>query len=373
MRKPFLLYQRGPIFYYRLQREKTFHSTGKTSERAAREYVRKILELPAESHTTLGRFAEGFFSTDSAWIARQHAKGRPFGEATAAGRRRLMEKYILPRFHARTLTDLSKAEIEKWLISLPLSNQTRNHILYTFRIVLRDAVDSGAAPYSVLERVEPFGKDFRARDVFSAAELRKLFPAGPLVSIWGRERTACLFLLLATTGIRSGEARALRWGRILWGEHAILVDSAARAWSGDVGEISAKKGGSRIVPMHPRLEEMLLTWREQTAWIDPEDFIFSGTARGTPISSATVTHSLAPALKKAGIDRGDRVLVVHSFRHTFNTAMRRQLPEEVLHKLTGHHSDAMSDRYDHPNFKDRIIAIEPARGAVERLLDWRIE
>lgn len=369
MRAPFILYRRGKIFYYRLPREKTFHSTGKTSERAAREHVRKIMQLPAESNVRLGTFAKGFFSPDSPWIARQHAKGRPFGEATRAGRARHLAEYILPRFHDLILTDLSKAEIEKWLISLPLSNQTRNHILYTFRIVLRDAVDSGAAPYSVLERVEPFGKDFRPRDVFSAAELRKLFPAGPLAPIWGKERTGCLFLLLATTGIRSGEARALRWVKILWGDHAILVDSAARAWSGDVGPISAKKGGSRIVPMHPRLETLLLAWREGMAWNEQEDFVFPGATRGTPVSSATVTHALAPALKRAGIDRGDRVLVVHSFRHTFNTALRRQLPDDVLHRLTGHHSAEMSDRYDHPGIEAKVRELEPARAVVAELLD----
>jgi len=368
MKRPYLLTRRGRFWYYKLRTESTFHTTREMSRAKAEDYANRQIEQPTGYDPTLNRFAAGFFDTGSPWIARQHAKGRPFGEATASGRRRHLSERILPKFGARQLSELTKAEIEKWLVGLQLSNQTRNHILYTFRIILRDAVDAGALVRSPLERVEPFGKDFRPRDVFSVAELRKLFPEGDLAQIWGRQRTACLFLLLATTGIRSGEARALRWGKILWDDHAILVDSAARAWSGDIGEISSKKGGSKIVLMHPRLEVEFRTWQEKDVWGDPEDFIFSGPRRGAPISSAMVTHSLAPALRRAGIDRGERMLVVHSFRHTFNTAMRRQLPEALLHRLTGHHSSEMSERYDHPAIEQQIKELEPARDVVEGLL-----
>ena len=63
-------------------------------------------------------------------------------------------------------------DIECWLIGLNLSNQTKNHILYSFRIVLKDAELAGKIPANPLEKIEPMGKDAQRRDVFSIEELR---------------------------------------------------------------------------------------------------------------------------------------------------------------------------------------------------------
>jgi hypothetical protein len=40
----------------------------------------------------------------------------------------------------------------------------------------------------------------------------------------------------------------------------------------------------------------------------------------------------------------------------------------MLRSLTGHHSEAMTDRYDHPEMKVLVGEFEPARQAVEGLL-----
>jgi hypothetical protein len=45
--------------------------------------------------------------------------------------------------------------------------------------------------------------------------------------------------------------------------------------------------------------------------------------------------------------------------------MRRLVPEETLRLIMGHHSERMTDLYDHPELKAQLAALEPARDAIE--------
>lgn len=101
--------------------------------------------------------------------------------------------YILPKFGNRVLSSPNRIEIENWLIDLTKStskekvqkntpkvqssNQTKNHILYTFRIVLREAEREALIPYNCLATVESLTVNAKPRDIFTKDELTKLFPA----------------------------------------------------------------------------------------------------------------------------------------------------------------------------------------------------
>jgi len=166
-------------------------STGATSrtraELRAQETLEKRKEQSPEAWRTLSDFAKGFFDwKTSSWIRRQHAKGRRFSEAVAKERQSLLDNYILPRFGARRVADLDQKSIEDWIAGLSLSGQSRNHILYTFRIVLREAKLAGLVKVNVLADAEAFGIDPKRRDVFTLAELHALFPDddSKLLEIW---------------------------------------------------------------------------------------------------------------------------------------------------------------------------------------------
>ncbi len=95
--------------------------------------------------------------------------------------------------------------------------------------------------------------------------------------------------------------------------------------------------------------------------------VFYGADARTPISVATVSKQLKPALVKSGIDRGNRNLVVHSFRHTYNTYARKILPGELLRQLVGHQSEAMTNRYDQASVNDKLDAIADSKKLIEQL------
>ena len=78
---------------------------------------------------------------------------------------------------------MNRVEIENWLIALTnhktkakLSNQTKNHILYTFRIILKEAERERIVPFNCLATVEALANSAKERGVFSKDELGKLFP-----------------------------------------------------------------------------------------------------------------------------------------------------------------------------------------------------
>lgn len=383
MKKPIIFKKRGRIWYFRRAGELTFHSTHCTTEAARDIYIDELKEKETKEAgkapaVTLEDFAAGFFRWGlSLWIKRQHAKGRSFGKAQAQNRQNHLDGYILPRFGKATLSEITKPDIEDWLVTLPLSNGTKNHLMYSLRIVLREAKARKLITDNPLQEPEPLGKTSKARDVFSLAELRLLFPPGHLAQIWHSQAKGALFMILASTGIRSGEARALAWRQVLWTDRALLVDRCVNK-AGEIAPISDKKGGSKIVLIPSRTLDELRAWQNMSLWREPEDFVFSGETRGHPLGSAAITHALAPAIRrinrvaeKAGlplpINVANRVLTVHGFRYGFNTAMRRLLPEQTLRLLMGHHSERMTDLYDHPQIEAQLATLEPARGPVEEM------
>jgi len=378
MKRPYLLMKRAQFWYFKLPEDTAYHSTGLRSRAAAEAWVLSRISGEDREAAKLADFAEGFFKWDGDYASRQRAKGRRFGKANALARQRHLEQYILPAFGRRPLGSLTRPAIETWLLGLPLANQTRNHILYTFRIVLREAVDAGLLAASPLARVEPLGRNTRARDVFTAAELRALFPRGPLAAVWGSRRTGTLFILLASTGIRSGEARALRWRDVLLDQRVAIVENTCIGGTTEIGPISAQKGGSKVAILPERTAAELEGWRKKSLWREPDDLVFPGRARGVPLGAATVSHALPRAIARlareaaergstAPVVVGGRNLVVHSFRHTWITAMRRLLPQDTLQRLTGHHSSQVTDLYDHPRLEQLLPQLEPARDAVEQL------
>ncbi len=318
------------------------------------------MSLGDQKPVTFGEFAKDFFDWElSDWIKRQHAKGRRFSRSVARSRQGHVARYLIPKWGDRLLSDLNLGEIENWIVSLPLANQTKNHILYTIRIILREAKLRNFIQVNPLAEMEPLGKQHQQRDIFTIDELGKLFPedANELVRIWGDAEHATAFLLLASTGLRSGELRGLQWhhiirGKVLYIQQAVKDDET-------IGP--TKTFRPRVAWLFPRARSVLDWWKEQSPWTEPEDYIFPGFRRDKPLNRANLSRSLPGALRRAGLEAEERVWVVHSFRHTYNTMMRKILPEEILRDMTGHRDSRMTDAYDHPSVEDLLLKLEDTR------------
>jgi integrase len=374
MRRPFYLYRRKTadpkrstyyVQYLQDGKRQTAISTGCTTRAQAEAWARARIAKGAPLQPTLEEYATGFFDEGSSWVTRQREKGRRFSVAIRKARSSHLSKHILPQFGKRRLTEIMKRDVESWLAGLAVGNSMRNQVLFSLRIILRDAVDAGILYANPLERFEMFGSDAIERDPFTLAELGKLFPDAieGLLKVWGDAEIATAFTLLATTGIRSGEVRALRWANVLKDDRALYIDSSCKTHEGDrIG--TTKSGDARVVLLPAKAREALQWWRGASLWTEPGDLLFRG-QDGRPRPQQWLQRAFRPALKAAKVEVGDRVLVIHSFRHTYNSMMRSVLPEAILRAMTGHKSEAMTAHYDHPGPEELLHRVEGAAGLLE--------
>ena len=370
-------------FYYWRGSKRIVRSTGKTVKWQAEQEAEKFFKDRAGSNATLKEFTKDFFVWGRCrWIEKQHKRDHSFSPSVAKQRRSHLDNYILPKWGDYLLRELHEPDIDDWLLSLntadkisesneekrPLSNQTKNHILFTFRIVMREAENRGFIDHSPVDKVKPLGEKRKKRDIFTLEDLRLLFPDedNKLLHIWRSWKHAALYCILAGTGIRSGEVRALQIQHIR-PDRWIVINQAVKD-DGTVGTTKTKT--DRVVYLPPKAWQLLRTWLAELPFKDQEDYIFIGNQRGRPISKRTVSMYFHGVLERAEIKIEGRNLVPHSFRHTWNTYMRRLLPEETLRAYTGHQSEQMTDNYDHPTVDDRIKKLSGTQKLIEKGLSF---
>lgn len=360
--RPYTLLRRGEVWYYLLRGERTRHSTGETSKKKAGEYVDRIIGAPRGARLTLSEFADGFYREGSDFLTRQRSKGRSMGPHAAADRQAHLDRWILPSLGKTALSELTPVTIERWLSGIQRSNQTRNHILISLRMILRDARRSGLIVHNPADDVEAFGKVYRHRDALSLEELALLFPPAreDLVRIWGSARQAVAYLLMATTGMRIGEVCALRWEHVRFDIPAVLIVRAIKR-DGSIGPPKNGKPRSALLPA--RTVELLKWWKGATPY--PE-YVVQG-LHGGHGNPAALAHAWGTAVVRAGIAVGGRFLGAHALRHTYETRLRGLMPDDSLRYMLGHQSIAMSERYDQATPEERVLRIVGQKAVLDGL------
>jgi integrase len=266
------------------------------AERAALQIVHTIpRKIP-----TLQEYAGAFFDWQkSTFIKRQHAKGRSFNRHWAQELQGLLDTYVFPRFGSARLDAIIGPSVENWLIDLEkLSNQSRNHILLALRPIFKEAKRERLIDRNPQEDIEQMARKGCKRDIFSIPEIRLLFPSDPaeLLKVWGQPKYAALYLTMATTGIREGEARALKWKHVLssgW----IVVERAVKV-DGTIGALKKRErtGEPRVVALPARTRETLSWWNVQSEHGAPDDLVFFGDRADHPLNTRTFQKILARAL-----------------------------------------------------------------------------
>jgi len=186
--------------------------------------------------------------------------------------------------------------IENWLAGLALAKQTKNQLLYTLRTVLRGAEAEKLIAVDPLVKAEALGRNHRSRDVLTMDELRKLFPGNEtkLLEVWKKREYVALFVTMASTGIRCGEAQALA-GQHLLPKGWLLVERATKM-GGKMGE--TKTGERRAIGIPVRTRTALAWWRTESPFKKPEDLILYGTAADEPLNVRTVADLFPGVLQR---------------------------------------------------------------------------
>jgi integrase len=165
-----------------------------------------------------------------------------------------------------------------------------------------------------------------------------------------------LILLLAYTGIRWGEAAALRVGRINLASRRVRIASTFYEVGGVLHEGPPKTGKRRTVPLPASL---VAEFEKLTDKRGESDLVFT-TARGQALRANNWrTREFASAVKAA--DLGMDGLTPHKLRHTAaSLAIAAGADVKVIQTMLGHANAAMTlDTYGHL-FPDRLDEVASA-------------
>ena len=247
---------------------------------AAEQGAAKLPEVP-----TLNEYAKGFYAPDLDYLKRQAQKKRSLNAHWAHSLQAMIDKYVLPRWGNTRLDAINTVEVETWLITLELSTQAKRHMPYGLRTILRQATRARIILQNPLQETEAPVKDGRTRYIFSLDEYQLLFPSTRegLLSVWKYPKYAALFLTMATSGIREGEAQALELRHVLpngW----LIVERAVKE-DGTIG--TPKNGKSRVAMIPARAAAALEWWHGESLFTAPEDLVFYGTAADKWINRQT--------------------------------------------------------------------------------------
>jgi integrase len=156
-----------------------------------------------------------------------------------------------------------------------------------------------------------------------------------------------LVLLLITTGLRIGEATALRWEQV---RESVATISCTNYKGTEVDPKT--RGSNRTVPVLPEVLARL-GMRQRTGLVFPSRR--GGLHRGSPLRSV-----LTKACAAAGVPR----VTTHGLRRTFNNEARRRGAREVLKSITGHTTDAMVEKYSLVGEAEKAELSRAVAGAV---------
>jgi integrase len=290
------------------------------------------------------------------WLADVTAEGS-IKPRTIESYRQLFNYHIAPTLGATRLRDLRRAHV-KALLKVKreqaiktqkkpaadpdvtrdpprkLSKNTVRLIRACLSVILAEAVDDGlidSNPATLPTRrrgkrkaaqvaLRPLEEDELARLLQSARENDpEYFP---------------LFLLLARTGLRPGEAFALEWADLDFTKRKISVERALSA--GQVG--TTKTGTAREVDMSQELAvtlSALYRMREAQVlkhkWGDVPELVFVNAQRGY-LDESRVRKRFARALKAAGVG-GHRL---YDLRHSFASHLIAKAPITYVAAQLGH-------------------------------------
>jgi integrase len=270
--------------------------------------------------------------------------------------RQVVGSHLVPEVGGIKLVDLEARDLQAMFAKKRESGLSARTVRYLYSLmsqVLRYAVKQGILNRNVAQNTEPPKMERR--------ELNTIRPEQINIFLEAARETPhyALFYLLLHTGLRRGEALALKWKNVDMGLASLGVQ-AYLSITLSLSKVDGKtyirepktSSGRRRVALPPSLTLVLkqhkLKQQESFALLGrtftDEDYVFCH-HDGTPLDPSTVSHSFAHALRKAGLPP----MPLHGLRHSHATLLLQAgtHPRVVMERL-GHSSIRVTlDTYSH--------------------------
>jgi len=322
------------VEYKKDGKERTRYSTGEKSTRRALQRIERdkysialshYMEstiLLDESNLTLGEIALDAINEDRG--NRQ--------EDTHNDYLKIYEGYIKPIFGRKVLREVKVSDIKAWkndllnTSKLSRSRYTKYHrtLNFIFKYALENEMIDRNPAALVDKKSKLFVKSNNRQDekYYTQNEVEKMLDGS---EGWFH----VLLMTYLNTGLRTGEALALKWSDIDFDKHTIIVQRSMR--KGILKE-GTKTGEDRIIRMSKPLRDTLLA-HQVTSKSDV--WIFPNPKTGKPYYEAnSITRwYFKPLLKELKIE----YKTFYALRHTFaSLSAQKNIPMSAIQKQLGH-------------------------------------
>jgi integrase len=337
-----------PVTGKRRQKSKGGFRTRKTAEAALRELVASV---------DAGRYVERSTKTVGEYLDEWLEVVRPRLRPTSWNSYRKDVEHIKARIGAVALQSLAPFEVEnlyKELLSTggatgrPLSPKTVRNVHIVLRKALADAERLGLVIRNAAAAAKPPVPSKREHTTWSGGELARF-----LRSIEG-ERLAAALVLLATTGMRRGEALGLRWGDVdLDAGRLSIVQTITTVRDKMVITPPKTARSRRSVSLDPETVAALREHRRKQneerlrageVWSGEGDFVFTNEI-GRPVHPSALSRLFASCVRRADLPP----IRLHDLRHTYATvALGAGVHPNIVSERLGHATTAVTlDLYSH--------------------------
>jgi integrase len=336
------------------ERRQEFHTGYASKKEAENELAKAITALSSGLYVLNSKQLLSEYLRDE-WLATVRPTVRSTTYLSYLGH---VERHIIPDLGAITLQQLSASHLNTFYARLlagsgagckrPLSPGTVRRIHATLHRALHDAVRWSKIARSAAEGADPprLGGAPEMK-VWKATELKSFLSAekgGPFYPLW---------LLLATTGARRGEALGLTWedtdfdsGRVAIRRTRVMV-----GYETEVSEPKTKKG-RRLISLDPTTLAALRELRDHRETqrcaagltLLETDYVFADDD-GRPYHPEFISKRFRRASKRAGLPP----IRLHDLRHTFATvALSAGIHPKVVSERLGHANIGITlDCYSH--------------------------
>jgi integrase len=267
-----------------------------------------------------------------------------------------LDLHILPALGQFFVDALEPGEVQRYVtdrLDAGAAANTVNNELRLMRTMARDSVADGAATRNWTERVKAApvaGYTDEDPNLLTAQQLAALLASIP-------RQWSAIVHLLATTGLRWGEASALCWADVALEREPVPWPPDRRPWD-VVGHLKVKRSnwrGEAVAPKTTRSHRSVPLLREVAdllgapgapgAWLFPTA---SGDLhRGYPLRDVLDRAAIAAGLahRRPGGGIGGTRITPHGLRRTWNNLARQRGDRQVVQAITGHTTDAMTEHY----------------------------
>jgi integrase len=271
--------------------------------------------------------------------------------------RSLIELHLTPEIGTVRLADLQPSHLQALYARKKEGGLSSRTVRYLYSLMIQaldHAVRTGLLARNVARATKPPRLEHRVMPTMKTEDLERFFELAKKTPLYHH-----LFYTMLHTGLRRGEALALKWKSVDMGLASLGVAayiSVTQSLNKVNGHLVIREpktvAGKRRIALSPSLVLLLRQHRDEQSTacallgrkLNDEDYVFSH-LEGEPLDPSTVSHAFSRILRQAGLPS----MPLHSLRHSHATfLLQAGIHPRVAMERLGHSSIRVTlDTYSH--------------------------